>query len=213
MDGTILDTLADLTDSVNHCLGLYKHPHVSSGQVAAALGNGAGHLIGELIEGGRANPDYEAVLKAHIAYYEKHCHVKTAPYEGIVPAMELLKHSGIKMAIVSNKGDGAVQKLADRYFEGLVGTAVGEKTGIRRKPAPDTVLEALRIMNVSPHDAIYVGDTEVDAETAANAGMPCLLVSWGFRRRDVLETLGADYLADTAPEMAQIILGKEETGR
>ena len=205
MDGTILDTLTDLADSVNHCLGLYGYPPVPRQAVAAALGNGAGRLVEELIEGGRNNPDYSNVLNAHIAYYENHCQIKTAPYSGIIPAMKRLKENGIRMAIVSNKGDGAVAKLSERYFGALVETAVGERTGIRRKPSPDTVLEALRMMGVSPEKAIYVGDTEVDVETASNAGMPCMLVSWGFRDRVWLERLGAEFLVDTAPEMVEKI--------
>ena len=207
MDGTILDTLTDLTDSVNHCLGLYGCPPVSREETAAALGNGAGHLVEALIEGGKAHPAYEDVLKAHIAYYEQHCTDKTAPYSGILPAMRRLKEAGVKMAIVSNKGDGAVRELSRSYFDDLVETAVGEREGIRRKPAPDTVIEALRLMDVPIEEAVYVGDTEVDVMTASNAGMPCILVSWGFLCREELENLHAYALTDSADEMADLILG------
>lgn len=207
MDGTILDTLTDLADSVNHCLGLYGCEPASREAVAAALGNGAGHLVEALIEGGKEHPAYEDVLKAHIRYYEEHCADKTAPYDGILPAMRRLKEAGVKMAIVSNKGDGAVRELSRRYFDDLVETAVGEKAGIRRKPAPDTVIEALRLMEVSPGEAVYIGDTEVDVETAANAGMPCILVSWGFRSLRELQALECLALTDSADEMADLILG------
>ena len=209
MDGTILNTLLDLQGSVNHCLALYGYPPVGEKEVAAALGNGAGHLVEALIPGGKADPHYEDVLNAHIPYYEEHCDILTGPYEGIIDAMELLGEGGVHMAIVSNKGDGAVQELSARYFKGIVKTAVGEKAGIRRKPAPDTVFEALRRLDVSPGEAVFVGDTEVDLETARNAGMSCILVSWGFRSRDTLEKLGAEYLVDSAGEMADIILGRQ----
>ena len=208
MDGTILNTLLDLMGSVNHCLSLYGYPPVGEEEVAAALGNGAGRLVEALIPDGKRNPHYEDVLNAHIPYYEDHCDILTGPYEGIIDAMKQLQAAGVHMAIVSNKGDGAVQELSERYFKGIVQTAVGEKEGIRRKPAPDTVFEALRRMDVSPEEAVFVGDTEVDLETAKNAGMRCILVSWGFRSRETLEKLGADYLVDSAGEMAGVILGE-----
>ncbi len=206
MDGTILDTLTDLADSVNHCLGLYGCPPASREAVAAALGNGAGHLVEELIDGGRENPAYEDVLKAHIAYYEEHCTDQTAPYSGILPAMKRLKEAGVKMAIVSNKGDGAVRELSRRFFDDLVETAVGEREGIRRKPAPDTVIEALRLMGVPAGEAVYIGDTEVDVMTAENAKIPCILVSWGFRSVEELKKLNAFALTDSAGKMADLIL-------
>ena len=206
MDGTILDTLTDLADSVNHCLGLYGCPPASREAVAAALGNGAGHLVEELIDGGRENPAYEDVLKAHIAYYEEHCTDQTAPYSGILPAMKRLKEAGVKMAIVSNKGDGAVRELSRRFFDDLVETAVGEREGIRRKPAPDTVLEAMRLLDAEPEETLYVGDSEVDYETARAAHIPCALVTWGFRDREQLEALGPEYLISRPEELEEIIL-------
>ncbi len=205
LDGTLLDTLDDLTDSVNASLAHFSLPKVTKENVRDSIGNGARRLIEGVVKDGAAYPEFEELLAYYIPYYQAHCREKTAPYEGILPMMQAAKKAGIKMAIVSNKGDGAVKTLSELYFPGLVEAAVGERPGIRRKPVPDSVLEAMRLLDSAPEETLYVGDSEVDYETAKNAGISCMLVSWGFRDREMLEKMSPDYLIDKPEELLTVI--------
>lgn len=206
MDGTLLNTLEDLRDAMNYILKKYGYPEKSLEEVRCAVGNGAGRFMRDMLPGGEGNPDYEKLLKEYGAYYQAHCQVKTRPYDGITALLDQLKERGIKTAIVSNKGDGAVKELNSQYFGDAIETAVGERPGIRRKPEPDSVLEALRILGTSRERAVYVGDSEVDYHTAANAGMACALVSWGFRHREQLQELNPDYLIDRPEELLEVFV-------
>lgn len=206
LDGTLLNTLSDLTDSVNTALRTFHQPKTGEEQVRAGLGNGAANLIRSVIPDGEANPYFRQVLAFHVSYYEKHCLLKTVPFPGIMEMMRSLKENGIRMAVVSNKGDGAVRELCAHFFEGLADEAVGEREGIRRKPAPDSVLEAMRRLQSSPEDTLYVGDSEVDHATAGAAGVPAALVTWGFRDRGELEKLFPDYLINAPGELVSICL-------
>ena len=210
MDGTLLNTLDDIAGSVNHVLKEFGREPVSLEQVRRGVGNGGAHLIAHVLPLGKEDPKFREMADAHASYYETHCRILTAPYPGVSILLEKMVQEGIQAAIVSNKGDGAVRQLADFYFPGLIRIAVGERKGIRRKPAPDTILEALRQMNVSKADALYVGDSEVDIESAGAAGIPAAIVTWGFRDRDEMEKLHPAYLADTAAELEQIIFQKEQ---
>lgn len=207
MDGTLLNTLGDLEDSVNHMLRKYGYPEKSEDEVRKALGNGAAYLMSRMVPGGKENPLFGQILEEYGAYYQSHCQIRTCPYEGVPEVLEKLKKRGVKLAIVSNKGDGAVQELNRYYFGEAIGTAVGERPGIRRKPWPDSVLEALRILGVPGEKALYVGDSEVDYETAKRAGIACALVSWGFRDREFLRSFSPDYLADIPLELEEIAAG------
>ena len=207
LDGTLLNTLEDIAGSVNYVLQELSCPKVSLEKVRRSVGNGSWILMEKVLPGGRDNPLYERSVHMQMQYYQEHCRILTRPYEGILPVMEKLKKAGIRMAIVSNKGDGAVKELARHYFSELVSQAVGERPGIRRKPAPDTVFEAVRQLDSKLETTGYVGDSEVDYETASQAGIPCILVSWGFRGRKALEEqFHPKYLIDRPEELEQFFL-------
>ncbi len=203
LDGTLLDTLDDLWDSVNAVLAKYGYPLKTRDEVCAAVGNGIAILIARVLPAGREDPAFDRVLADFKAYYGEHCEDKTAPYAGIPEMLAELKAAGVKMAIVSNKADFAVKQLAKAWFGDVIKVAIGENeaAGIRKKPAPDTVDLALRELGLTREDAAYVGDSEVDVQTAQNAGMPCLSVTWGFRSRETLLAAGADHLLDTPVRM------------
>ena len=205
MDGTVLNTLDDIADCVNATLEHFGLEQKSLEEVCNAVGNGVRHLLRCVIPGGDTHPLYQEILQYYVPYYQAHCQNKTCAYEGIPEAMRALKDMGYRLAIVSNKGDGAVKELNRLYFEGLVDEAIGERPGIRRKPAPDSVWEAVRALGCSNSEAIYVGDSEVDIDTAANAKMPVIAVSWGFRGHDALEQLHPDYLIDTPDELPVLL--------
>ena len=201
LDGTLLNTLDDLTDSVNHILGEYGAPGCAPEQVRAALGNGARVLLTTLAPKELQGERFEQMLAEYGDWYNAHCRIKTRPYPGVEELTKTLKEKGVKQAIVSNKGDTAVKELAQLYFADVLEAAVGERPGIRRKPEPDSVLEAMRQLGVSPERTLYVGDSEVDHMTARRAHLPVALVSWGFRDRDKLEMLKPEFLADGAGEL------------
>ena len=201
LDGTLLDTAQDLCDAVNHILGKYGHPLCSFERVVAATGNGAKELISGCLEQGSETPHFWEILAEYKAYYEAHSCIKTGPYAGIPALLEQLKGEGCRMAIVSNKPHGAVVELAEKFFPGI--PAFGERSGIARKPAPDMVYAALTELGAEKEGAVYVGDSEVDVATAENAALPLIAVSWGFRSRALLESLGAAQIADKAADILQ----------
>lgn len=206
MDGTVLDTLGDLAAAVNHTLREFSMPERSVAEVAAALGNGAAYLIAHTVPDGTPKELTEKVLAAYAPYYDAHCDILTGPYDGIVPLMQKLRGKDVKLAVISNKQDTAVKPLAEKYFPGLLEIAVGESAEVRRKPNPDAVLAALRHIGVPREEAIYVGDTEVDLQTARNAGMECASVDWGFRTREQLIEVGAEHIFDTVQELEEYLL-------
>ena len=206
MDGTVLDTLGDLAAAVNHTLREFSMPERSVAEVAAALSNGAAYLIAHTVPDGTPKELTDKVLAAYAPYYDAHCDILTGPYDGIVPLMQKLRGKGVKLAVISNKQDTAVKPLAEKYFPGLLEIAVGESAEVRRKPNPDAVLAALRHIGVEREDAIYVGDTEVDLQTARNAGMECASVDWGFRTREQLVEIGAEHIFGTVQELEEYLL-------
>ena len=206
LDGTLLNTLDDLTDSVNHILRQYGYPESSRWQVRSNLGNGARFLLTHLLPEKVGEACFEKLLSEYIVYYQEHCLIKTGPFDGIEALVDLLFEKGKQMAIVSNKGDGAVRELADRFFPGKMACSVGERPGIRRKPEPDTLLEAIRLMKLEASQILYVGDSEVDHETAKRAGVSCALVCWGFRDEEQLRQLEPDFLIQRPEELADLIL-------
>ncbi len=201
LDGTLLNTLDDLTDSVNHILKTRGYEPRGSADVRAALGNGARVLLRSMIPEEMEEEKFEQMLKEYSAWYDGHCRIKTRPYPGIEELTSALHRMGVRQAIVSNKGDTAVRELASLYFEDVLEAAVGERPGIRRKPEPDSVLEAMRQMRAAPERTLYVGDSEVDFKTARAAHLPVALVTWGYRDREKLKMLGADFLADSAEQL------------
>ena len=170
------------------------------------MGNGVARLI-HLALPARVSPELEAkCLETFKGHYRLHMRDKTGPYPGVPALLERLQADGFRMAVVSNKLDDAVKKLCDHSFGPLVPLALGERPGLRKKPAPDLVLQALRELKAEPTRAVYVGDSEVDLQTAHNAHLPCLSVSWGFRGRAFLQEQGAESIVDTPEELLRLLL-------
>ena len=206
MDGTVLDTLGDLTNAVNHTLTAFGFPTRSRREAAGFLGNGAAWLISHAVPRGTDPEKTAEVLRAYQPWYDSHCAIETAPYPGILPMMERLQAAGVKQAVISNKQDSAVRLLAEQHFPGLLETAVGESPTVRRKPNPDAVLAALRHMGVSPENAVYIGDTEVDIVTAKNAELACAVVGWGFRTEEELRRTWSGRIFQSARELCDWLL-------
>ena len=204
MDGTILDTLQDLTDAVNYTLREFGYAEVSLQHCRYALGNGARHLMEESVP---PEADIDAMLKVYLPYYNSHCRIKTGPYRGIPNLMRKLKDLGITMAVISNKPDAATKELAESFFGDLLDFAVGESESVKRKPNPDAVLAAIEHFRAGKDECVYVGDTEVDIETAKNAGIDCITVGWGFREKEDLLTSGAEVFVTDTDELFQRIAG------
>ena len=154
---------------------------------------------------GRKNPQFEEAFEAFRAYYTDHCQIKTRAYDGVVDLMNELKENGAKLAIVSNKNDAAVKELNEIYFSGCVSAAIGEVEGRQRKPAPDEVYAALEELGSTKDEAVYIGDSEVDYATACASGLPCVLVSWGFRDKELLESFDAEKVVDNVKDLREIL--------
>lgn len=206
LDGTILDTLDDLADSMNHVLELHGFPIHSRDDIRRFVGNGIMNLIKRAAPQGSDEATVNALYEDFVLWYKDHCLVKTAPYPGITEMLSQLKAEGVKTAVVSNKGDFAVQELISEIFPEMFDMAVGERQGIRRKPAPDSVNEVLEKLGVSADDSVYIGDSDVDIETAGNAGMPCVSVTWGFRDKEFLLEHGAAIFADNSEELKKYLI-------
>ena len=205
LDGTLLNTLDDLADSVNYALGMYGFPCREIAEVRSFVGNGVARLMELSIPDGLKNLQYEKCLADFCSYYSENMQNKTGAYEEIMELLKELSKVGYKIAIVSNKFDKAVKELNQVYFGEYIKVAIGESENIRRKPAPDTVFKALEELGSTADKAVYVGDSEVDVQTAKNSGIMCVGVTWGFRGREVLEREGADYIIDRPGELLKII--------
>lgn len=205
MDGTILNTLEDLAGAVNAMLRQEGLAEISVGQVRRSVGNGVAVLMEKVLPGGRAYPRYDEATAFYRAYYESHCRIKTAPYPGILSLMDGLKRRGIALAVVSNKQDAAVKPLSRAFFGERMAVSMGEAPGLRRKPYPDMVWAAIEQLGKRREQCLYVGDSEVDVATARNAGLDCCSVTWGFRDRALLESLGPDYLIDQPEELFSLV--------
>ncbi len=205
LDGTLLDTLGDLTAAMNRTLTRHGLPERTRQQMRTALGNGARRLMELSVPAGTDGALFEALMAEYNADYAAHCRIETAPYPGVDALLRQLHAQGCKLAIVSNKPDEAVRALRTEFFADTVPIAVGEKQGIRRKPAPDTLLTAMAQLGAERTSTVYVGDSEVDIATARAAGLPCISVLWGFRDRDLLEQAGAQQFAADADELARLL--------
>ncbi|MDD3206775.1 MAG: HAD-IA family hydrolase [Lachnospiraceae bacterium] len=208
LDGTLLNTIDDLADSVNYTLKELQMPQRSLEEVLSYVGNGIQVLIHKAVPEHTSKEIEDKAFAVFREHYLANCEVKTAPYPGILELLDKLQQAGIKTAIVSNKNDVPVKKLNQTYFGNRIPVAIGEKEakGIRKKPAPDTVFEAMKELGSKTEESIYIGDSEVDKETAINAGMPVILVSWGFRDREFLKALDPEYLVDTVKELENILV-------
>lgn len=206
LDGTLLDTLEDLADSTNYALRENGFPTRSLAEVRQFVGNGVARLI-HLALPARVSPELEAkCLETFKGHYRLHMRDKTGPYPGVPALLERLQADGFRMAVVSNKLDDAVKTLCREYFGPLIPVALGERPGIPKKPAPDLVRACMVALGGAADRCVYVGDSDVDIQSAQNAGLPCLSVSWGFRDRDFLLAHGAGTILDTPEELERALL-------
>ncbi len=206
LDGTLLDTLHDLADAVNVSLAFVGLPKRSVEEVRSFVGNGAKILLERSVGADNMHLHEKALAKFQ-EYYVTHCEIKTQLYAGIKELLEQLKSRGIKTAIVSNKPDYAVKKLAKTYFADFIEIAIGENesAGIRKKPAPDSLLAVMKTLKTTAAETLYVGDSEVDIQTAKNAGVEYISVSWGFKDKPFLKAHGAKIIVDTPREILSCI--------
>lgn len=204
LDGTILDTLEDLHSALNYALLLNGFDARTLEEVRHFVGNGSKKLIERAIPY-KNDATKQKVRKDFATYYENHCLEKTKPYNAISEMLSLIKKSKIKTAVVSNKDNDAVQRLVQTFFPNLFDVAVGAKDGILCKPAPDAVFAAIKYLDVDKKFCVYVGDSEVDIETAHNASLPCISVSWGFKERSFLQEHGAKIIVDNTEQLMQQI--------
>lgn len=205
LDGTLLNTLDDLRDSVNFALGQLSFPERSTDEIRRFVGNGVARLIHLSVPNGTNDKTESECLKIFKEHYKCNMKNKTTPYPGVIELLQNLNSLGIKCAVVSNKFEPAVVDLCRDYFGSLVCAAVGQTDTRRKKPEPDGVLYAMELLGANSDNTVYVGDSEVDVLTAKNSSLPCIGVSWGFRSRDVLKTSGAEYIADSTDDILNII--------
>ncbi len=206
LDGTLLDTLDDLMDAVNYALRQLQYPERTKEEIRHFVGNGVGKLMARALPDGTENPHYEESLSLFRQYYSSHCEDKSHVYPGVLELLAQLNAAGCKTAIVSNKLDSAVVHLNQTFFHSVVPIAIGEQPGLKRKPAPDMVEHALALLHSRKEESVYIGDSDVDIQTAAHAGLPCISVTWGFRDADFLKDHQAVVLADTPQQVYQLIM-------
>ena len=205
MDGTILETLEDMWASVNVTMDHVGYPRRTMDEVRRFVGNGAAKLIERCMPAGAEDPCYPDALEFYRAYYDAHAQIKTGPYPGIPELLSKLSREGVRLAVVSNKPDEAVRALTERYFPGVFPVAIGNRDGWATKPAPDSVYEAMRLLGARRESTVYVGDSDVDVDTARNAGLDSVIVTWGFRDEDFLRAHGAQHLAHNADELYEML--------
>ena len=214
LDGTILNTLEDLAGSVNYCMKKFNMPERTIDEVRRFVGNGIKKLIERAVPSDTSESLTEEVHEAFNQYYKLHCKDKTKPYDGIEELITALNSKGVKSAVVSNKADFAVKILCEDFFSGLFIDAVGEKEseGVRKKPAPDSVNKVIENFKknfdseITKKDVVYIGDSEVDIQTAKNADVDCISVNWGFKDNDFLVKNGASKIVSTPKELEKAIL-------
>lgn len=206
LDGTLLDTLEDLYLATNSALESHSMPRRSRDEVRMFVGNGVEMLIRRAVPSCTDEETTLAVLADFKTTYAAICEDHTRPYDGILDMLRALREKGIRVAVVSNKFDAATKQLCQKYFGDLVEVAIGERAGVRKKPAPDTVYEALKELGMTATGAVYIGDSDVDIQTARNCGMPCISVTWGLRDKDFLLQSGAEILVDTPERLLGVII-------
>ena len=204
LDGTLLDTLGDIGGTLNHVLQENGYPIRTMAEYRTFVGNGARVLTKLALPEGTAEDEVERIFRLYRDYYRDHPCTVTVPYEGIPALLEKLRRCGVAMAVVSNKPEPTAKKLTDRFFPGML--TVGDDGVHPRKPAPDNVFRALEQLGVSPSEALYVGDSEVDAATARNAGLDTAIVGWGYRDRDFLLSPGAEEVVETVDQLLEKIV-------
>lgn len=206
MDGTILNTLEDLKNATNYSLRQFGMPERSLEEVRMFVGNGIRKLVERAVPAGTPKEKINQVFDVFLEYYEIHSADNTSPYPGILELVEKLKKAGIKTAVSTNKADVPAQELGREYFNGIFDLIVGQQDGLKVKPAPDSVNKILSILDIQKKDAIYIGDSDVDVQTAKNSGLDFIGVSWGFRGREFLEKNGAKNIVDNANEILDLVI-------
>ena len=207
-DGTLLNTIEDIADSVNYILKKYNYPIRTYEEIISFVGNGSTKLIEQALPEGRNTQNFENILEEYLNHYLKNNNIKTAPYEGIMELLNELYVKNYKLAIVSNKNDNNVKSLNKIYFGMYIETAIGESDDVKRKPAPDMVYNAINELSADIEKAVYIGDSEVDIMTAKNANIHCISVTWGFRDKEFLKEHGAEHSIDEPCELLEF-LGEE----
>ena len=204
-DGTLLNTVQDLANAVNYAIAKHGHPTHSVPAITRMIGNGVNMLVARALPQGFDTPDYEDIMTDFRTHYAAHSSDNTGVYEGIDALLTELKARGVKMAIATNKYQLAAEELRKQFFADTIDIIVGDFEGRARKPAADIALVALEQLGVGRDGAVYVGDTEVDMQTADAAGLPCICVSWGYRSREELVALGAETIADTPAQLLELL--------
>ncbi len=205
LDGTLLDTLTDLAEGTNYALRVNDCPERTIDEIRRFVGNGARKLIERAVPDGQVEAALEKVRQDFNVYYKIHCKDHTGPYPGIMEMLQELVQQGYSLGVVSNKPDFAVQELIPEYFPGIFASVSGERQGVAKKPAPDLILEAMKNLRADSSNTVYVGDSEVDLEAAANAGIPCISVAWGFKGRRFLEEQHAGMIIETPSEIQKYL--------
>lgn len=205
MDGTILNTLDDIANAINHTLTVFNMPIRSIDEVRSFVGNGLNKLCERAVVPGTSESILSDAIVELRSFYQEHSNETTTPYDGITEVLRELKARGIITAVVSNKANAAVLDLVQIFFQGLFDYAIGEHEGFAPKPAPDMIDEILSKSGLSNTDAIYIGDSDVDLMTAHNSHMDCIAVSWGFRDTDFLKAHGATIIADSPSDLLDLI--------
>lgn len=205
LDGTLLNTLDDLTDSVNFALGEMGFPLHTADEVRMMVGNSVIYLIEQALPKGTDKASFDRCLSTFETHYKTNMRNKTAPYDGVMQMLDELSTAGYKLAVVSNKPDVFTKQLVSELFGQYISIAIGRSEDMPRKPAPDTVWHALDLLQSRRENAVYVGDSEVDVLTAKNSGMPCIGCLWGFRDRETLESAGAEYIISSPDELIGLI--------
>ena len=208
LDGTLIDTLEDLKNSVNYALGKYGFPERTYDEVKSFVGNGVAKLVYRSAPE-NADEDTKAKLLADFKeHYMEHSMVFTSPYKGINEMLIDLKNAGVKTAVVTNKMQEAAFDIIDSFFNGLIDVVIGQVDSLPQKPEPDGVWLAIEKLGEERENAVYIGDSDVDCLTAKNSALPVIGCVWGFRGREVLEECGADYIAESPSDVVKIITGK-----
>ncbi len=205
MDGTILNTIDDLYNSVNFALEMNGYPKRSMEEVLSFVGNGVKLLIERAMPAGVTDIEFDKCFTCFMAHYNEHKNDNTAPYNGILELMQVLKSKNIQMSVVSNKFDAGVKELASNMFNGFLPVAIGESEQVKPKPNPSGVFKALELMGAKQEESVYIGDSEVDYETAKNSGLTFIAVTWGFRPRSLHESLGVEYIAEKPSDIVSIL--------
>lgn len=205
MDGTVLNTVTDLKNAINYALTKNGLKTRTEDEVKSFLGNGMKVLVTKSVGEAATEELLKKVSDDFGSHYMSHCNDNTKPYEGIPQLMKKLHDEGVKIAIVSNKPEIAVVELNRLFYNEITDLCMGEREGLKRKPAPDMVLKAMEILNADPASTVYIGDSEVDFETAKNSGLPCISVTWGFRSREHLISIGANMLADSPEDILKYL--------